>query len=70
MTYSADSDMNYRGLWLTVIARTTLIFGVEACSDATLVLSTIPGVPNHNVYQIAIGTQGNTRTEIRKVSSY
>ena len=55
---------NYTNVWLTPTA-TTLTFGAMASSDVHLVLSSIPGDQETDVYEVVIGGSQNMRTFIR-----
>ena len=62
---STPNDANYKYHSVSVMGHNFLIFSVQACSDAHLALSTIPGNTKVLTYEIVIGAFGNTRSIIK-----
>lgn len=62
---NTESERWYDLLHLTVLAKDHVIFSVQACKEAHVVLSEIPGVTFYNAYEIAIGVADNKESLIR-----
>ena len=62
---SASLPMNQFSL---TTDRQHLLFSLETCREAYLVLTNQPGVTEDNAYHVVIGAQDNSVTEIRKQS--
>ena len=50
---------------MSVQGRDYIVFNVMTNNDAYIALSEHPGVFNNNMYEIVIGTDFNTKSEIR-----
>ena len=55
----------YQPLMFSLTDRTDIVLAITACCDAQIALSEIPGVFAHRTYEVVIGSQDNTKTEIR-----
>ncbi len=51
-------------MWLTTVGQFFMVFKVQACHDASILLSELPGVTTGNAYEIVIG-KDHTTNEIR-----
>lgn len=47
--------------------RKYFVVNVDACKEAHVYLTHIPGIPDNTAYQISIGTSSNTKSSIRKM---
>ncbi len=67
LTYNHLPDMtaSYCCLWLTLAGQFYVVVKVKACYHATLLLAEVPGMTRHNVYEIVLGNNYNTHSEIR-----
>ena len=56
----------YREFWKTVIDDTQIVFRIKAKSDAYIILATVPRNTKVLNYEVKIGKDSNTKTEIVK----
>lgn len=54
-----EDGYKYERIWLTVSGTDYVMFRVQACSNAVIALSHIPGVITSGTYQIIIGGSDN-----------
>lgn len=60
-----DSD-SYDSFWMTVYDDHSLVFTVQACSNAQLILCELPGIAGSNCFEYVIGYNQNKETILRK----
>lgn len=58
-------ESQFEQTWFTPNQK-TFTFMVQACNDAHIALSGIPGDLSKEIYEVIIGGGGNTRSFIRK----
>ena len=62
MTTSVVNDDN----WVEVTYRNSLVFGLTACSEATVLLSATMYNADDDTFKVGIGWEGNTRSVIER----
>ena len=60
----AEEKRTMNHTWFTV-DRTSIVFEVKACADASLVMASVPFVVSSQVYEIVIGRKNNTGCNIK-----
>lgn len=65
MAFYTPAQHIYSYAWQTTVETTAIAFKVRSCGDAYVLLVRYLGIVDFSVYEIRIGSQSNTRVEIR-----
>ena len=65
MSATTPNTYDYNQFWLTLNARSYIVFRVMACNDAHIGLSAATGNSKTRMYEFVIGGNSNTETYIR-----
>jgi len=60
-----ENEADYGTLAHSVTDKKELVLSIQACRDASIALSEIPGIYTHRSYELVIGADGNTYTSLR-----
>jgi hypothetical protein len=60
------AEYNYSRAMVLTTRVQGIQFSVQACNDAMLALSLVPGSTSTNTYEVVLGTAQNSKCEIRK----
>ena len=64
-TFWTPANYTHQFVWLTLVGDNHFIFKVKSCSEAYIALTKIPYNTPVSSYEIALGLQGNTVSELR-----
>ena len=62
---SVPNWYDYNRLWYKALGETSINFRVQACEGAYIALSGYSGLTNVYTYEIGLGIEGNSKSEIR-----
>ena len=62
--FHTPDDGDFRYLSIDLSQKTNIRFRVKACHDANIALSTVKGDPQHQTYEVTLGADDNTRSQI------
>ena len=64
---NSNADANgYGSLQYSLTDQMEMILGIQACRDASIALSEIPGILAHHTYELVIGAGDNTQTILKR----
>ena len=66
LKFTTPNEYNYEQVQFTTGESPYFVFSVQACNDAHVALSEIPGLHDYNTYELVFGGWANTGSAIRE----